>query len=233
MKTAVVLSILVLWCPVVFGQQPDEAFDFATYQEMRAQFGTLYKEENFQEGARLLEWALPTFPDNVLANSYNLAITYMKLGQHEKCVEALKYALDREVWFNKFMFENEMWEPLKNLEGFDAVIARNEALRQDAQKKTKPEFEVVLPDVYEKDKKYPLFIALHGGGGNIEGFRKVWKSEKLSKEFITLFVQSSQIISMNGFNWTEDIEISRKEIADAYHKVAGEYAIDKEKVIIG
>ncbi len=233
MKKAVVLLILILCSTTAFGQQQDETFDFSTYKDMRAEFGKLYKEGNFQEGARLLEWALSRFPDNVLANAYNLAITYMKLQQYDKTIGALNYALDHDVWFNKFMFENKMWEPLKQVNGFENILTRNEEARQGAQKKAKSRWEVVFPEGYDQDKKYPLFIALHGGGGNIDGFRNVWTSEKLDKEFITVFVQSSQVISMDGFNWTENIEISKREIAQAYEAVCKDYAITKSEIIIG
>ncbi|UCC44039.1 MAG: hypothetical protein JSU65_13155 [Candidatus Zixiibacteriota bacterium] len=233
MKTVISLSILVLWLGLAFGQQEDEEFDFPDYRQMREHFGQLYSEGKYQEAARLLEWALPQFPDNVLANSYNLALSYLQLQRYEKSVEALQYALDRDVWFNRFIFESEIWQPLTQLDGFEAVLARNEELRAEAQKTSKMELEVITPEGYEKERKYPLFIALHGGGGNIDAFRNVWISEKMGKEFITAYIQSSQIVAMDGFSWTEDIEIAKKDISSAYDAVTKEYAVDSEEVIIG
>ena len=65
------------------------------------------------------------------------------------------------------------------------------------------------------------------------GFKDVWKSEKMSHEFITAYLQSSQIVAPNGFSWTEDIEIAKSEIIDAYHQIMREYSIDTDLVIIG
>jgi len=38
---------------------------------------------------------------------------------------------------------------------------------------------------------------------------------------------------MNGYNWTEDIEVSKKEIHEAYLKVIKEYPVDIDRVVIG
>lgn len=213
--------------------QTQKVLKFTSYAEMREHFGTLYQQKKYEEAADLLEKALDRFPDHVMANAYNLALTYGHLSQYEKGIRALQYALDRGVWFNIWAFDHEMWTPYKEQENFKRILSQNEALRQEAQKKAKPDLSVEAPEGYTNEKRYPLFIALHGGGSNVANFKEVWKSERMKKEFITAYVQSSQLVAMNGFSWKEDIEIAKREIIDAYHKVSGEYPIDKNEIIIG
>lgn len=214
-------------------QQEVEKKQFSNYSEMRKYVGELYQQKNYKEAAEVLEDALDRFPDHVHANSYNLALMLVHLEEYEKCVEILNNSLDRGVWFGKYDFLAEFWNPLKNLELFKKFATRNEELRKSAGKSVKPELFVFTPENYNKDKKYPLFIALHGGGGNVEEFKKSWFSEKMRSEFITAYPQSSQLVTMNGYSWTEDIELSKKEIHDAYLKVIKEYPVDTDRVIIG
>jgi predicted esterase len=90
-----------------------------------------------------------------------------------------------------------------------------------------------LPEGYSPDREYPLFIALHGGSGNMEEFSEVWKSGLLDSEFIVAYVQSSLVVSMTGYSWTQDLEVSRREVTEAYQRVANEYPIDRNEVLVG
>ncbi len=233
MKKLLIMIILLLTASIVYSQEQGKKYDFSGYPEMRKYFGKVYQEKNYMEAAKVLEWALEKYPKNILANSFNLAFTYNHLKEYDKGIKALQYALDNGIWFNKWAFERKAWDGYKKNEKFQNILDRNLAKMKEAQKTAKPDILVITPESYTKDKKYPLFIALHGGGGNIAGFKDVWISEKVRKEYICVFLQSSLIIAMNGYNWMEDIELSKKEIKTAFEKINGEYNIDKNRVIIG
>lgn len=230
---AVITMALILFSATRLGAQPPAEPQFETYEDMRALVGTFYEEEKFEELAELLQWGREQFPDNLMANSFNLALAYVQLEQHERALDAFEYALERGTWFGTYSIGNEIWAPLKEHDRFAEIEAKNEALRLEAQKLAKPDRIVVTPEDFDEKKTYPLFIALHGGGGNMTEFKDVWKSEKLRKEFIVAYLQSSLVTGMNQFTWTEDIEITKREIADAYAALLEEYRIDKGEVIVG
>ena len=227
------LCLLLLIAVPLSTQSQEKEKEFSTYAEMRKHFGELYQQKKLEEAADLLEWALTRFPDHVEANAFNLALVYGQLQEYDKGIKTLEYAFDHGIWFSIYMFNQKNWAPFSEREEFKEMLARNEALRQEAQKHTKPEILVLTPEKYSRQRKYPLFIALHGGGGNITEFKEAWKSKKLSEEFILAYFQSSQIVSMNGFSWTEDIELAKKEISEAFHKVKKDYSVDEKEVIIG
>ncbi len=206
---------------------------FKTYQEMRTHLIELYSNDKFHEAADLLLWAREEFPDYLFNNTYNLILMYARMSQYEKGIEALQYALERGMWFAPYFFETELWKPLTEQAGFDTIRIQIEAFKKEAQKNAKPDLLVVTPDAFDPDKTYPLFIALHGGSENIQTFKDRWRSKEMSEEFITAYPQSSQVISMNGFWWHENIELTRNEIAEAYHKVVSEYPVDRDNVLIG
>lgn len=227
------LLLFTFFMGLAFSADMDYEREFPDYQKMRAYLGELYQQKKYHDAAELLEWAIERFPDNLLANAYNLALMYCHLEEYEKSLVALQHALDRGLWSGFYFFDNEVWGPLKELEGFKKIWDQNETLKQEAQKKAKPELLVVTPENFNPEKTYPLFIALHGGSENIEIFKNSWKSQKMREEFIIAYPQSSQVISRNGFWWHEDIELAKKEIADAYHRVVSEYPVDIDNVIIG
>ena len=233
MKKIGVALILVVGLISVYGQEARQEHKFSTYQEMREYMGKLFEQKKYQEAADLLESVLDRFPEHIHANTWNLAFMYAQLKEYDKGIKALQYALDHGVFFGKYDFGQEFWAPLKELESFKKIMTQNAIIVQEAQKQAKSELEVLLPDNFSTEKSYPLFIALHGGGGNIAGFKNNWISPQMKSEFITAYVQSSQLIAMDGYNWTEDIELSKKEIADAYYQVLEKYSVDKDEVIIG
>jgi predicted esterase len=206
--------------------------DKVEYQKIRQKFGTLYKEKKYKEAAELLQKNWKHFPEKTHATAWNLAITYKQLKQYKRGIKALKRALKTGVWYSIYAFRGEFFKPYRDLKAFQEVIDMNNRLRDEAQKKAKPQTKVVLPEGYSGEKKYPLFLALHGGGENIETFEPRWKSQKLSKEFITVFLQSSQVVSMTGFSW-ENEETTKKEISEAFAKIMKDYSVDKKEILIG
>lgn len=234
MKKGACLIFFLLGCLLCSGFTQDDKALFSNYQEMRKHMGALYNQKKYREAAEILSEALARFPDHLYANSYNLALMYGHLGEYEKGVKVLSDCLDNALWFGKYAFYNEeAWGPYKKLKSFQLFLKKNEVLWKEAQKKAGPDLLVVTPEEYESGKEYPLFIALHGGNSNIANFRKSWASEKMRKKFIVAFVQSSQIVAMDGYSWTEDMELSKKEIAEAYDKTTQKYAVHKDKVIVG
>lgn len=232
MKKVLVYLLGILVVGSTFGlQEPD--VKFSTYQEMRQHIGKLFQEKKYSEAAEVLEKALEQFPNHLHANAYNLALMRIMDKKTEKALSALNYALEKGVWFGKFDFFQDLWAPLKELAGYKEFTDRNDAELLKAQAKAEPLLEVDTPPGYSRDKKYSLFIALHGGGSNIAAFKPNWTSDKMKNEFVTAYVQSTQVVSMTGFNWTEDVVRARQEILEAYNKVLKEYAVNENEVIIG
>ena len=204
-----------------------------SYQEMRAEVVRLYGEENFGEAAAILEGALHLYPDHILANTTNLAMMRLLLENPDKSLAALTYGLDQGAFFSKYAFLDDFWAPVRAQPGWKGFQGRNEAARAAAQEEAQPRLEVSLPEGYDPSRRYPLFMAFHGGGENIDVFMPEWTSPRLQQEFIVAFPQSTQVVSMNGFNWTEDIDLTLQEIREAYHQVVSEYSVDQDQVMVG
>jgi predicted esterase len=206
--------------------------EFADYAAMRAHLGELHQQGRFEEAVELLESALEQFPDHFLANSYNLAFFCCLAKQYERGIQALQRGLDQGIWYGYYAFYDDLWAPCREFEQFKEIEAQNEAYRREEQAQARPELVVIPPSGYDAGNKSPLFIALHGGGGNMQELEDNWKSEKLEKEFIVALLQSSQVSNPGGFAWM-DFELAKKEITEAYQSVVEQYAVDTEQLLMG
>lgn len=202
------------------------------YQVFRTELIELYNAKKYDEAADLIERNFDAFPGKEMNMAYNMALICKDLGDYKKGIEYLERAHEKGLWFSIYAFQGEFWEPYRDLEGFRKVMARNLEMKDEAQNKAKPKMEIILPENLEEGKTYPLFIALHGGGENIESFKPRWKSALMDREFIIAFLQSSQVSSMDGFAW-EDQEITMKEIGEAFNKIREDYPVNLDEVIVG
>ena len=205
---------------------------FATYGEMRQTLGQLINEKKFTLAEEILQAAVKQFPDHLLANSYNLAYVRVNLKKYKGAVKALAAANQKGIFFGIWDFDQTEFAALKPLQSFQAFEKRNRELLAAAQKQARMKLEVITPEGFDPKKKYPLFLALHGGGETLEDFKPQWWSTRLKSEFIVAFVQSSQLAGMNGFHW-QDVAITQKELADAFGHVCAAYPVDEQRLVIG
>lgn len=203
-----------------------------SYAEMREYLGELYQQQKYAEGAALLERVLDRFPDHLLANTYNLAIMRSLAGDPSAGVAALEEGLRRGAFFGLWDFDGVVLAPLKAAPEFAAFWERNLARLAEAQSKAAMKLEIVLPEGHDPARRYPLFIALHGGGEDIATFKPNWTSPRLRSEFITLYVQSSQVANMRGFHW-QDEAMTRRDLSAAYAAALAAQPIDSTRVLVG
>jgi acetyl esterase/lipase len=230
-KTAAAISIVLFLSAgaVVAGQERPA---FATYREMRAHLGQLFEQKKYAEAASLLESVLDLFPENVLANTFNLAAARAYLGESDKAVAALEEGHRRGVFYGTWDFGAELWTPVKGTPRFDAFWKENQTRIAEAQSRATVKLEAVTPAGYDPARTYPLFIALHGGGESIAELKPNWTSPRLVGEFITVYVQSTQVASMKGFHW-QDEALTLRDLEEAYRTILRQYPVDAGRVIIG
>jgi predicted esterase len=229
-RWAVVVILLGLVSGTVLSGQ--EKKEFAGYKEMRAYLGELFQQKKYAEAAALLDSVLDRYPANVMANTFNLAAARIYLGQHDKAVEALEEGLRRGVFYGLWDFIAEFWNPVRDTPRFQAFLKANQARVDEASRKAVLLTDIVTPEGYDPARKYPLFIALHGGGETMAELKPLWTSPRLKSEFIILYIQSTQVASMTGFHW-QDAALTRRDVEAAYKKVVADYPIDPGRVVIG
>jgi predicted esterase len=87
-------------------------------------------------------------------------------------------------------------------------------------------------DRFPDHVRYPLFVALHGGGESIAALKPQRVSPRRQSEFLIAWVQSSQVASMTGFHWQDEAR-TRRDLQAAHTEVVARYPVDPEQVIVG
>jgi len=207
--------------------------NFLSFEEVDKEVTRMYNGGQFEEAVNLLETVIEKYPDNLYTITSDMSVFYSLMTpiQTEKSMEILKYGYEKGLWYY-IDPEAKRWESCRESSEFQELVTKNNERKEKAQSKAEAKFEVYLPENYCEERSYPLHIAIHGWGEDVEFFRKFWQSNVLNKDCISLFVQSSRVVSQIGFGW-DDVELARKEIKDAYENVLTQYPIDINNITIG
>jgi poly(3-hydroxybutyrate) depolymerase len=185
-----------------------------------------------KEAVTLLEGGLVRFPGREAEITQTLAYIYAQLGDYKKSMEiwraghakGLFYGLDPRI---------EMLKPFEKIPEFQSILDRDRELRETATRKSKMRYEIAMPVGYSAARKYPLFLVLHGGGGNIESERLRWKSPGLGRDYLVAYLQSFRYAGTNSFSWQSRDEEMRARIRKVYQEVVQKYSVDESRVFIG
>lgn len=197
------------------------------FEEFDESCSELYDKGNLEELIAFLKSnrKFGEYMDDLI--DFDAILYYIELGKMDKTLELLNGYLDEGKWFiPKFL--KEIWDK----EEFKVYAESWREVSEKSKLASKPKMKVSLPKNYNKDKKYPLFIALHNSNGHAEYFRAHWQSQKLEEEYIVLTPQSSQLFHSFSYCW-DDKEKAYKEIRNAYENVIDKYSVDKKDIIIG
>jgi len=203
---------------------------YTTYRQVDQKVDQLFDEHKYGEAIKLLENAREQFPDHLFEILWYEIIIYAYAEQYENCLILLEEGVAQRFFFSLW----NIFDPLREDDRFKAVVAANQQLKAAAQAQAKMRYEVYTPAGYSTERRYPLFIALHGDGQSLDYFKGHWPATPILEQgFILVYVQSSQVICTNGFGWTPDYAITRKDVKACYDEVIQRYAIDPDNVLIG
>ena len=122
------------------------AGEFADYQSMRQRVVELFAQKKYAAAAVILKGNLDKFPDNQLANTFNLALSALMQKDPEKAVYWLEEGHRRGLFYGKWAFLGDLWKPLADHDRFKAFVQENEARIAAAQKQASMKLELVKPD---------------------------------------------------------------------------------------
>jgi len=234
MKKQSVIMIIVLLLFTFFAAAAINDYEASEegYTKMRQELGKLFREKKFSEAIALVKKHYNKYPGHLMAMSFNLAALYNSTQEYQKGIRVMRDAQKKGIWYSIWALEGEFFKEFRKYKSFKRVLENNKKMHAAAEAGAESLFEVRTPENFDPEKPYPLFIALHGGDGHIKEFRPNWDSDKLKKEFIVLYVQSSQMSSMDGYHW-EDKARTAGDVMRAYRDTSSKYNIDRKRILIG
>lgn len=209
---------------------------YEKYWIMESEVNTLYNQSRYKEALTILEKSSEyLIQDEYEKYEFNIrtskAIFYCLEKMFEEALNIMEPLVSEELACDNDIFE---MLPMKEDIRYINLKEKNNINLEKARKEAKTKFIVHTPKDYTTEKKYPLFIALHGDPGGIDEFSQYWKSEEfLNNDFIFVYIQSSQLLIQHGYGWTGNLLISRNEIKECYKLISEQYSIDHGCVVIG
>jgi len=205
--------------------------EYKNYRQVDKILDELFSEQKYEEAIKLLRVAQVQFPNDLFEILWYEAIIYAVSGDHESCLARFE-AMIAKGFFGEL--EWNIFDPIREDARFKAISEASQRLKAEAQRKARMEYQVYTPEGYSSEQEYPLFIALHGDGHSLAYFKSNWGATGLlNKGFVLVYIQSSQVICTNGFGWTPNYDIARRDIRAAYDEVVGQYSIDTDNILIG
>ena len=226
MKWVFLFLFMALAAAMIFAKN-----GFASYQEVKDAVGRLYEEARYEEAEPVFLDAYDAFPKYRENITLNLLILYGHLERQDDGLRFWKKALGDGIWV--YTYEKAAWlARYAGKPGFEAVYEKNRAMKQSADKDSRWESKVALPEGFKKGESYNVFIALHGGVSTIAEFEPHWSSPLMKRDFVTLYVQTSQHAGMNTFTW-DDRKKGAEEVSAAYRRMMKEYDFKAARVLAG
>jgi len=238
LQTILFLAIILLNINLSYSQKIKEL----TYEPLDNEFIDLKRtlaeigRTDDQRSIDLCLIGLDKFKDMSVRNNliyWNLSFHYASLEQYDKCFEILKQGQKEGLFYytrtGSRAFPSYLVE-LENLEGYEAFIEQNTALREEASKTTETEYMIQLPDDYNENTKYPLIIIMHGGIGDIRSMQYNYISKKLNSDFIVAYFQGSNI--SGSFSRRFAREDWQGEIKQGYKQIISKYPVDTSNIIL-
>lgn len=192
---------------------------YKTYTEAETAYMELWQgdQDKKLEAIEIAEYAFYNFEDKHHLIILDLIMYYGITENIDKCKAMFKKGFSKGFWYPeaylKKLFEQEIYKDMKQAWC---------KLRDDAMLKAKSVYKTYLPNNYNSETEYPLFISLHGWGEDLNMFIEFWQSKQLSSDFIHVSIQSSQIFGSQRYQW-DDTEKSRNEIYTVLEEIKAKH----------
>ncbi len=211
---------------------------YNTFKEFEAAVSVFIDQENHDEALYILKSAQELLPKNEYEGNcfyimFIVSVIYSRQNKADECISMIKSAISQGFCFP---LNFRTYNFIRQHKDYETTRHANEAVLEEARKNSSFKYKVFLPKNYDADRKYPLFICLHGDAadGYISYHSSYWRSDVfLQRGYIAVYPQSSQMYCYNGFGWLPDPELSRQEIKGCYMQLLKDYSIDESNVIIG
>ena len=212
--------------------------EHCSYKELMEEVDRLFTAEKYSVAMDLTKGASmrlteEEYVENYFILMYTQEILANRLDLVEEHLGILKELVDGGYACSDYMFNRHR---VKNDPRFMELKKRNDLLLEQLREASNFRYEVHLPVSYSTEKRHPVVFALHGDGGdgNIEGLKTGWKPEPfLNRDFIVVYVQSSQVWCHNGYAWLPDLAVARRELKGCYQDILKSYCVNEDRIYIG
>jgi predicted esterase len=201
------------------------------FRRFRSQLFQLYQGGEYQQALTVLEQHAQEYSEQEVQTLFWRACLATLCGEPEAALDALEKALDQGYWYRPDTLQGD--DDLAALHGeprFKKLVNSCAERHAQAVQEAKPECRVLFPPV-ESKPPYPTMMAIHGRYANIHASQAYWEC-LCQQGWLVGLPQSSQVNGVNSYCW-DDQELAVRELQAHFEKLAGEHAVDLQRIILG
>lgn len=232
----VVFFGLALFCYSPPLAQTNEAAP-ATWSDVHAAASTLVEQDKFDEALALIEQLAPELRDHEFEVSDLTIKILFGAGRIDDALPVWEKGLD-EGFFYFVVPRSATYDGVRKNDRFKKALAKNNRLREKANRESKPEYKVITPASYSPRSTYPLLMIIHGGNQSIVKAMDTWDPKVIGDDLIIAYVQSSKRADTKSYRWDlggvdfYHLPTAQDEVLGLYQAIVGEYAVDTRQVTL-
>jgi predicted esterase len=201
------------------------------YLEFQTHAFQLYENKQYAEALEYIQENAARFPQH-RAQTYNWRMCVLALmGQRQQAVDLLEEALDQGIWWSEpVLTEDEDLANLQDLEEFQNLVARSEAMHARASSSA-PRSPLGFPPEDSAEKPYPVLLALHGRNSYASFEAPYWQSVTQQGWFLGM-PRASELIDNEHASW-DDTPTAVQEVHRQYRQLLRSYPLDPDRLVLG
>jgi predicted esterase len=206
--------------------------DFLTLDELQARLQELFGSGDAPTALELLSAQRANFPEFQPLLVYWESVLMAELGNSSRSISLLRAILGRGIWYSDALFRsNPAYQPLLDLPEFQALIKRNQALRE-ADPTAKIPVLAVRPTnrCQPGGPGCPLLLALHANYASAHTVLPFWQPAATSG-WLVAAMQSTQILWRGAAVW-DDLQAARVEAQRNFNTLQSQYALDIDRLVL-
>jgi predicted esterase len=231
----VFVGLALLWSSLVNGQTNESVP--TNWSEIENAASALYEEDKFDEALALLEQTAPKLIDREFEISDLRMSLLFGAQRFDQAYDAWEKGLD-EGFFYFVVPRSATYDAIRDDERFETALARNNLLRDKANRDSNPEYKVIPPLSYSPDESYPLVIVIHGGNQSIIKAMETWDPQVIGDDLLIAYAQSSTRSDTKSYRWDLNgsdyyhLPTAQNEVLELYQEILDQYPVDTEQVIL-
>lgn len=224
-KKLIIKSILISISVSVFGQFEK----YQSFEQLDSLSQVFYRANNLDSAILTIEYAFQNYPEHANKATFILGFLYVRNGDDIKAIRNWDLGQKKGYFYglSNGMFKKHFGEN----EDFKIIAETDRLIGEKLDSLSHIEYELVRPNDYSENKVYPLIFIFHGNGRNIEKAKQTWTSETMTRDFITVYVQSYIHTGPDDFKWTLGDDKTAKELKKIYDEVVKLKSTDKNKIV--
>ena len=226
---------LILMCTPTFAQTNEPSP--STWIDIEETALTLVEQEKFDEALALVEQLAPKLQDRGFEVSDLTLNILFEAGRTEEALTVWEKGLD-EGYFYFVIPRSDTFDGVRRDERFRKLVARNNRLREMAQRESKPTYQVIKPASFSPDSSYPLVMIIHGGNQSIVKAMERWDPTAIGDDVIIAYVQSGWRADTKGYRWNlggvdiYSLPTAQDEVIGLYREIVEKYPVDTSQVTL-